>query len=151
MSGFFLRYHSFKAHTILSKSKKYMLFRKKCGSFLENPPSMTHFICVYKRIVKMNMIIGNCKKKKKRSSRYFSSYLFCSFLSPSNELMIQNRLKTNSNIPQQNSKSVSLIKKCYSIMSILIGSIFFFLVNMGVRVSLRAPRQIPRALKLTTM
>jgi hypothetical protein len=61
-------------------------------------------VCVYKRIVKMNMIIGNCKKKKKkRSSRYFSSYLFCSFLSPSNELMIQTRLKTNSNIPQQNS------------------------------------------------
>ena len=32
---FFLRYHSLKAHTTLSRNKKYMLFSKRCGSFLK--------------------------------------------------------------------------------------------------------------------
>jgi hypothetical protein len=32
--AFFLRYHPLKTHTTLSKSKKYMLFSKKCGGFL---------------------------------------------------------------------------------------------------------------------
>jgi hypothetical protein len=31
------------------------------------------------------------------------------------------------------------------------GSIFFFIINMGVQVSLHVPRLIPQALKLTTM
>jgi len=29
--------------------------------------------------------------------------------------------------------------------------LFFFIINMGVRVNLRVPRLIPRALKLTIM
>jgi hypothetical protein len=33
--AFFLRYHPPKAHTTISKSKKYMLFSKKCGSFFQ--------------------------------------------------------------------------------------------------------------------
>jgi hypothetical protein len=42
MVAFFLRYHSFKAHATLSKSKKYMLFRKKCGSFLKKNNHISH-------------------------------------------------------------------------------------------------------------
>jgi hypothetical protein len=32
---FFLKYHPFKTHTTLSKSKKYMLFSKKYDSFFK--------------------------------------------------------------------------------------------------------------------
>jgi len=38
-----------------------------------------------------------------------------------------------------------------SIPSELVRYTFFFKFNVGVRVSLRVPRLIPRALKLTTM
>jgi hypothetical protein len=40
--AFFLRYHPLKAHTTLSKSKKYMLFSKKCGSFLKKNNHTSH-------------------------------------------------------------------------------------------------------------
>ena len=33
--SFFLKYHSLKTHTIISKNKKYMFFSKRCGSFLK--------------------------------------------------------------------------------------------------------------------
>ena len=39
---FFLRYHPLKAHTTLSKSKKYMLFSKRCGSFLKKNNHTSH-------------------------------------------------------------------------------------------------------------
>jgi hypothetical protein len=43
--AFFLRYYPFKAHIIFCKSKKYMLFSKRCGSFLKKkqPLKLVHF------------------------------------------------------------------------------------------------------------
>ena len=39
---FFLKYYFFKAHIIFFKSKKYMFFIKKCGSFLKKNNHTSH-------------------------------------------------------------------------------------------------------------
>jgi hypothetical protein len=38
----FLRYYPLKAHTIFCKSKKYMLFNKRCGNFLKKNNHISH-------------------------------------------------------------------------------------------------------------
>jgi len=59
--AFFLRYHPFKAHTTLSKSKKYMLFSRRCGSFLKKNNHTSH--------PNTHLILHSAAKKSKNKGK----------------------------------------------------------------------------------